>query len=244
MASKYSIEAVFRLIDQVSGPTSKIGRELNMLSIQSKTLSNALKNDFDKAASRLDRLGQAACRLLPSVKRFSQYAVAGSPGAVDVGVGIATKQFVEFDSQLYKAGSIFSDLNPGMDDFTTKIDLIGKEVRKVAATTEFNTEQTALVIMAIAGIKSGQAISLLPKVADIAAAAGLELDQVVGMAADSLNVFRKMTDDPIKLAENLQYVSDIMVKTVNIANMDLSLLWYGWCWRCAIQESQSAYRRF
>jgi TP901 family phage tail tape measure protein len=79
--------------------------------------------------------------------------------------------------------------------------------------------------MAMAGIKSEQAISLLPKVADIATAAGLDLDKAVGMAADALAVFGKMTDDPLKLANNFQYVSDIMVKTANLANMDLSLMY-------------------
>jgi hypothetical protein len=57
----------------------------------------------------------------------------------------------------------------------------------------------------------------------MATAAGVDIDKAVGMAEDSLNVFGKMTDDPLKLAENFQYISDIMVKTANPANMDLSL---------------------
>jgi TP901 family phage tail tape measure protein len=79
--------------------------------------------------------------------------------------------------------------------------------------------------MAVAGIKSVQAIELLPKVADMATAAGVDLDEAVGMAADALNVFGKMTDDPVKLAENFQYVSDVMVRTVNLANMELKLMY-------------------
>ncbi|MDR2097700.1 MAG: phage tail tape measure protein [Spirochaetaceae bacterium] len=220
MASKYSIEAVFKLVDQVSAPLSRAGMALDKLGIKSKTVNNALKNDFDKAAKRIDKLGA-------SMKKITGGAVLGGVAAVGVGAGIATKQFIEFDSQLYKAGAIFSDLNPLADDFTTRLDAIGKAARAVAAATEFNAQQTAsaLSTMAMAGIKSEQAISLLPKVADIATAAGLDLDKAVGIAADALAVFGKMTDDPLKLANNFQYVSDIMVKTANLANMDLSLMY-------------------
>jgi TP901 family phage tail tape measure protein len=211
---------VFKLIDQVSAPTSKVGRALDSLGIKSKTVSNALKRDFYKAASRIDKLGA-------SIKKWGGLAVLGGIAAIGLGIGVVSKQFIEFDSQLYKAGSIFSDLNPLADDFKTRLDAIGKAARSVAAATEFNAEQTAkaLATMAMAGIKSEQAIALLPKVADMATAAGVDLDNAVGMAADSLNIFGKMTDDPIKLAENFQYVSDIMVKTANIANMDITAMY-------------------
>jgi TP901 family phage tail tape measure protein len=220
MAGKYTIETIFKLIDQVSAPTSKIGTALDKLGIKSKTVSNALKRNFDKAAERINKIGA-------SIKKWAGRAVLGGIAAIGIGLGIATKQFIEFDSQLHKAGSIFSDLNPLADDFKTRLDAIGKAARNVAAATEFNAEQTAsaLSTMAMAGIKSEQAISLLPRVADMATAAGVDLDAAVGMAADSLNVFGKMTDDPLKLAENFQYVSDIMVKTANLANMNISMMY-------------------
>jgi TP901 family phage tail tape measure protein len=217
VAKAYTLETVFKLIDQVTAPTSKIDKALNKIGIKSKAVSNALKNDFDKAAVRVDKLGA-------SIKKWGGRAVLGGIAAIGAGVGIATKQFIEFDTQLYKAGSIFSDLDSRANDFQTRLDRIGKAARDVAAATEFNAEQTAraLSVMAMAGIKSEQAISLLPKVADMATAASLDLDQAIGMAADALNVFGKMVDDPLKLAKNFQYVSDIMVKTANLANMDLS----------------------
>jgi TP901 family phage tail tape measure protein len=217
VSKAYSIETVFKLIDRVTAPTSKIDKALNKIGLKSKAVSNALKHDFDKAAARVDKLGA-------SMKKWGGRAVLGGVAAIGAGVGIATKQFIEFDTQLYKAGSIFSDLDSRANDFQTRLDRIGKAARDVAAATEFNAEQTAraLSVMAMAGIKSSQAISLLPKVADMATAASLDLDQAVGMAADALNVFGKMVDDPLKLAKNFQYVSDIMVKTANLANMDLS----------------------
>jgi TP901 family phage tail tape measure protein len=217
VASKYAIETVFKLIDQVSAPTSRVGKALDSLGIKSKAVSNALKRDFDKAAARIDRLSA-------SIKKWAGRAVLGGIAAIGIGIGVATKQFIEFDDALHKAGSIFSDLNPLADDFKTRLDAIGKAARNVAAATEFNAEQTAsaLATMAMAGIKSEQAISLLPKVADMATAAGVDLDKAVGMAAGALNVFGKMTNDPLKLAENLQYVSDVMVRGANLADMSLS----------------------
>jgi TP901 family phage tail tape measure protein len=216
MASKYSIEAVFNLIDRVSAPTSRAGKALDKLGIKSKAVSNALKRDFDKAAASINKIGASAAK-------FAKKALLGLIPA-GIGVGLLTKQFIEFDDALHKAGSVFSDLNPLADDFKTKLDAIGKAARDVAAATEFDAVQTmqALKVMATAGIKTEQAISLLPHVADMATAAGVDLDEAVGMAAGALNVFGKMTDDPLKLAENFQYVSDIMVRGANLANMSIS----------------------
>jgi TP901 family phage tail tape measure protein len=216
VAGAYAIETVFKLIDQVSAPTSRVGKALDKLGIKSKTVSNALKRDFDKAAVSMNKIGA-------SVAKFAKKALLGLIPA-GIGVGLLTKQFIEFDNQLYKAGSIFSDLNPRADDFKTRLDAIGKAARDVAAKIEFDAEQTAgaLAVMAQAGIKSEQAIALLPKVADMATAACVDLDDAVSMATGALNVFGKMTDDPLKLAENLQYVSDVMVKGANLADMSLS----------------------
>jgi len=220
MASKYAIETIFNLIDNVSAPTGKVGKALDNLGIKSKSVSNALKKDFDKAADRVDRLGK-------SIKKAMGFLAAAGVAAVGAGLAVATKQFIEFDNALHKAGAVFSDLNPAADDFKIRLKSLGKEARNVAAVTEFNAQQTAgaLATMAMAGIKSDQAVALLPKVADMATAAGLDLDKAAGMAADSLGVFGLMSDDPLKLADNFKYVSDVMVKTASLANMDLPLMY-------------------
>jgi TP901 family phage tail tape measure protein len=220
VANRYAIETVFKLIDQVSAPTSQVGRALDKLGIKSKAVSNALKRDFDKAAARVDRLGK-------TIKKSLGYLTVASVAALGAGLAIATKQFIDFDNALHKAGAIFSDLDKGASDFRDRLKTLGIEARNVAATTEFNAQQTAnaLATMAMAGIKSDQAVALLPKVADMATAAGIEIDAAVGMAADSLSVFGKMSNDPLILAENFQYVSDIMVKTASLANMDISMMY-------------------
>jgi TP901 family phage tail tape measure protein len=145
---------------------------------------------------------------------------------VGAGLAVATKQFIEFDNSLHKAGAVFSDLDSGADDFQDRLKVLGTEARNVAAATEFNATQAAdaLAAMPMAGIKSDQAIALLPKTANLATAAGIDLSKAAGMAADSLGVFRMMSDDPTKLAENFEYVSDILAKASSMANMDIGLM--------------------
>jgi TP901 family phage tail tape measure protein len=212
MAGRYAISTVFRLIDQISAPLDKVAGKGNKV-------GKALKRDFMAAQDTLDNFGK-------KLKTIGGYAVAAGIGAVGVGVGIATKQFIEFDDALHKAGAVFSDLDPKVGTFKDSLASLGKEARKVAAATEFNAQQAAnaLSTMAMAGIKSDQAIALLPKTADLATAAGIELSEAASMAADSLGVFNMMSDDPAKPADNFGYISDILAKASSIANMDIGLM--------------------
>jgi hypothetical protein len=51
MASRYSLEAVFRLIDNITAPLDKV-------KIKGTNVSNALKNDFIKTQDPVNRLGK------------------------------------------------------------------------------------------------------------------------------------------------------------------------------------------
>jgi TP901 family phage tail tape measure protein len=212
VASKYSIQAVYKLIDNISAPLDRIAGKGN-------AVGKALKNDFLSAQRSLDRMGQ-------SLAMVGKLAIGAGVAAVGAGIAVATKQYIEFDDALHKAGAVFSDLDPKLDTFKNSLSALGAEARKVVAATEFNAQQAAAALstMAMAGIKSDQAIALLSKTANLATAAGIELNEAASMAADSLNVFNMMSDDPAKLAGNFEYISDILVKASSIANMDIGLM--------------------
>jgi TP901 family phage tail tape measure protein len=225
VASKYALESVFRLIDQVSAPTSKISKALDKLGIKSKTVSNALKGDFDKAAARMDKLGA-------SIKRFGGYALAAGIGAVGVGVGIATKQFIEFDGAVTAATAKFKDLDVTSSTYQQSLEEIGKKAREVAAVTEYNAVDTAGALdkMAMAGLTSSQSMSLLMGTTNLATATCTDLTTAVDIATDALGAFNMLKDAygrPVsdnQLEKNLNRLSDVMAKTTNMFNTDIGMM--------------------
>jgi TP901 family phage tail tape measure protein len=215
MASKYSIEAVFKLIDQVSAPTSKVGRALDKLGIKSKTVSNALKNNFDKASARIDKLGA-------SIKKWAGRAVLGAIAAIGIGVGVATKQFIDFDAAVVEAGALFKDLDPSSTEaFQESLKEIEAEARRVAAITEYSAVDTAgaLQKMAMAGMTSAQSIALLEGTTNLATAAGTDLTTAVDIATDALGAFGMSATK-----ENLGRISDVMAKTASSFNTSLTAM--------------------
>ena len=77
MASKYSISAVFKLIDNISGPLDRIAGKGNRV-------GKALKNDFMAAQKSLDKMGQ-------TLATAGKYAVGAGVAAVGAGLAVATK---------------------------------------------------------------------------------------------------------------------------------------------------------
>ena len=213
MATKYAIETVYKLIDNITMPLDKIG-------IKGKTVGRVLKNEFTKTEQQLANIGS-------KFKTFASGAALVGVGAIGAGLGVATKQFIEFDSSLHAASAAFSDMNPKSVDFGDKMKTLGKAARDVAAVTEFNAQQTAqgLSTLARAGLDSVNAIALLPNISDLATAGMVGIDEAVGMATSTLNIFGKNLDefgnkitDPKKIAGNMQYISDILAQTADMAN--------------------------
>ena len=206
MATKYAVATVYKLIDNITMPLNKIG-------IKGKVVGRTLKNEFTKTQQQLANIGT-------KLKTFASGAALVGIGAIGAGLGVATKQFIEFDSSLHAASAAFSDMNPKSVDFGDKLKTLGKAARDVAAVTEFNAQQTAsaLSTLARAGIDSTNAIALLPNVADLATSAMVDIDSAVSMATGTLNIFGKMSDDPKILAGNMKYISDVLAKTADMAD--------------------------
>ena len=213
MAKVYSVGAVFKLIDRASAPLKKIG-------VEGKAASGFLKSELLKTEQQLANVGA-------KLKTFASGAALVGIGAIGAGLGVATKQFVEFDSSLHAASAAFSDMNPKAVDFGDKLKTLGKAARDVAAVTEFNAQQTAqgLSTLARAGLDSVNAIALLPNISDLATAGMVGIDEAVGMATSTLNIFGKNLDefgnkitDPKQIAGNMQYISDILAQTADMAN--------------------------
>ncbi|MGP1427459.1 MAG: phage tail tape measure protein [Treponema sp.] len=210
MATKYAIETVYKLIDNITMPLDKIG-------IKGKTVGRTLKNEFTKTEQQLANVGT-------KLKSFAKGAALAGIALVGVGVGIATKQFIDYDAAVTGATAKFKDLDVTSTDYKDNLKAVGKVARDVAAVTEFNAVDTAGALdkMAMAGLTSKQSMALLAGTTNLATAAGADLTTAVDIATDALGAFGLMTEDEKALEGNLNRLSDVMAKTTNMFNTDIS----------------------
>ena len=209
MARNYQVATEFTITDRATA-------SLNRMSAAGRGLGGAWRNGVAQAQRQLDAFGQ-------SIKTAGKMAVGLGVGAVSAGLAVATKQYAEFDAAVRAAGASYGPAFSQAADFEDKISEIGKAVREVAAATEFDAVQSAnaMKTLAQAGVKSEQAIALLPGVADLATAAMTSMDEAVGLAVGALNTMGMMSDKPDELAANMTRLSDVMAHTANSAKMSL-----------------------
>lgn len=210
MATKYAIETVYKLIDNITMPLDKIG-------VKGKTVGRALKNEFTKTEQQLANVST-------KLKGFAKGAALAGIALVGVGIGVATKQFIDYDAAVTGATAKFKDLDITSVDYKDNLKAVGKVARDVAAVTEFNAVDTAGALdkMAMAGLTSKQSMALLAGTTNLATAAGADLTTAVDIATDALGAFGLMTEDEKALEGNLNRLSDVMAKTTNMFNTDIS----------------------
>lgn len=209
MATKYAIETVYKLIDNITMPLDKIG-------VKGKAVGRALKNEFTKTEQQLANVGT-------KLKSFAKGAALAGIALVGVGIGVATKQFIDYDAAVTGATAKFKDLDITSADYKDNLQAVGKVARDVAAVTEFNAVDTAGALdkMAMAGLTSKQSMALLAGTTNLATAAGADLTTAVDIATDALGAFGLMTEDEKALEGNLNRLSDVMAKTTNMFNTDI-----------------------
>jgi len=218
MASRYAVETVFKLIDNITPKLDQIG-------IKGKVVGNALKKDFLKTQDSLSGIGS-------KLQSVAKYAVAAGAALIGVGIAVAAKQFVEFDQAATAATAKFKDLDVTSASYAQSLEAIKQKAREVAAVTEYNAVDTAgaLEKMAMAGLTSEQSMAMLKGTTNLATAASMDLTTAVDIATDTLGAFRLLTDeagnalDAAGITKNMDRVSDVMAKTTNMFNTDMSMM--------------------
>ncbi|MCQ2087884.1 MAG: phage tail tape measure protein [Bacilli bacterium] len=215
MASKYSIETTFKILDGISAPIKKMG-------LSSKAFSDAWSKDIAKAQLKWKQFGQ-------TVKTMGKVAVVGGLAAVSAGLVDSTKKYIEFEDSITKAGSKFKDLDVTSATFGEDLELLQAAAREVGAQTKYSATDAAGALdkMAMAGMTSKQSMALLMGTTDLATAAGIDLTSAVDMATDALGAFgfASAAKDENELAGYLGRISDVVAKTTNMANTDMNM-WF------------------
>lgn len=213
MASRFSIEAVFRAVDKMSNPMKGMSRNTSKF-------SRALRTDFAKAQRSVDRFSK---NFKQNLSRTAKRAVLGFGLAAAAGVGLAAKEFVDFENTVTASSAKFgAEFQKGTAGFIA----LGDAAREIGATTEFSATEAAkgLDFLALAGFNATQSMSLLPGVVDLATAAQTDLASASDIASDSLGAFGLMTKDTEQLSANFARTMDVMAKTTTTSNTDLATL--------------------
>lgn len=208
MAGRFSVEAVFKAVDRVTRPVSRMQNRVGKF-------TRSMNRNFTRLNRTVNKFGRG-------MKRAGQVAAVGL-----LIVGAAMNSVIatgaEFEQTLVNAAAKFpGEIRRGTEAF----EQLELAARKMGSTTEFTATQSAeaLNFLAMAGFNAESAIVALPGVVDLATAAQVDLGTATDIATDSLGAFNLMTKDATQLGINLARVNDVIAKTSTSANTTVEAL--------------------
>jgi len=210
VANRFSIEAVFRGIDRVSAPVSRMA---NRMGKATRKMSRGL----DRVNRKLRGIGKAA------KQAFGVAGVAGAAAIAGLAVGAVIKRGADFEKSIVGAAARFG-FGDEKDRTGARFKAIADAALHAGATTEFSAVQAAeaLKFFAKAGFDAELSVGLLPGVTDLATAAEIDLARATDIATDSLGAFGLIVrGDVAKTQKNFIELSDKMSTVVNKSNVDM-----------------------
>lgn len=208
MAGRFSVEAVFKAIDRVSAPVSRMQNRISKM-------TRSMERGLHRVNKSMNNLGEGIKR--GAIAATAALALTTGAMADVISVG------AQFEQTLVNAAAKF----PGeVKKGTPAFKMLEDAARKTGATTEYSASQAAeaLNFLAMAGFDAESAVSALPGVVDLATAAQVDLATATDVASDSLGAFGLMTKDSTQLGKNLARVNDLIAKTTTSANTTVELM--------------------
>jgi TP901 family phage tail tape measure protein len=208
MAGRFSVEAVFKAVDRVTAPVSRMQNRVGKL-------TRSMGRGFDKLNRSVGKFASGVKK--GAVAVTAALAVSSAAMANVIGTG------AEFEQTLVNAAAKFpGEIRRGTEAF----EQLESAAKKTGSTTEFTASQaaSALNFLAMAGFNAESSVAALPGVVDLATAAQVDLATATDVASDSLGAFGLMTKDASKLGVNLARVNDVIAKTTTSANTTVEAL--------------------
>jgi TP901 family phage tail tape measure protein len=208
MSGRYSVEAVFRAVDRITAPVSRIQNRVGQLTRSMRRGFDGVNRTMDRVAGGIRRGAVVAAAAIGSIG-VAMFNVLGTGATFEqTMVNAATK----FPGAIRKGTAAFKELEDA--------------ALKTGATTEFTATQAAqaLDFLAMAGFGPKAAIASLPGVVDLATVSALGLGRATDIASDALGAYGLMTDDVGQLGVNLSRVNDVLATTATSANTTVEQL--------------------
>jgi TP901 family phage tail tape measure protein len=208
MAGRFSVEAVFKAIDRVSAPVSRMQNRVGKM-------TRSIRNGLHRVNKSMDNFRDGMKR--GAIATVAALALTTGAMADVINTGM------EFEQTLVNAAAKFpGEVRKGTPAFKK----LEEAARKTGATTEFSASQaaSALNFLAMAGFNAEASVAALPGVVDLATAAQVDLATATDVASDSLGAFGLMTKDTVQLGKNLARVNDVIARTTTSANTTVEAL--------------------
>lgn len=205
MAGRFTVESVFKAVDRISAPVSRMQQRIQKMTRSMRRGFRAVERSVDKVARGLKRAGTA-------ITAAAAITAVALKGLINTGA--------DFEQSIVSAAIKFPGaVRRGTEAFKALEDA----AKKTGATTEFTATQTAqaLNFLALAGFNAETAIAALPGVVDLATSAELDLAAATDIASDALGAFGLMSKDASTLGLNLARVNDVIAKTATSANTNV-----------------------
>jgi TP901 family phage tail tape measure protein len=206
MGKKFQVSTIFKGIDQMSAPISRIQSRIGSMT---RSVDRNLRKVQRTTGKVVDGMSNIAKKAL----------IVGTIAAA--GLGQAAAAGINFEQTIVNASA---KMGESARRGTTSFKLLEGAAKRTGSTTEFTATQAAAAVnfLAMAGLNAEQSVAALPGVVDLATAAELDLAAATTIAADALGIFNLESKDSAQLAKNLARVNDVLAKTATSANTDIS----------------------
>lgn len=206
MATRFSIEAVFKAVDRMTAPITRI--------------QNRLRKFTRMASNGFRRLNRTVDRTIAKLKRAS-LAVIGVATSFGFALAKISKPGVEFGRSIGTAAIKFGE---GIERNSDQFKALEKSARDVGRTTEFTSTQAAegLRLFAQAGFSSKQAMGSLNDTVNFATANVVSLEDATSFATSALGQFGLGSEKAKENQAGMVKVMDVMTKAANSGNLSLT----------------------
>ena len=193
MSKRYSLEAVFNLIDKVTKPLNDIEKKTN-------GLGERLKKDFAKGNKQLEKLGKAA-------KKTGLAIAAAGAAAVTAWAVKGVKDAIAYDSALRKVATAADLTAVSMGDLSAGLMKVSNFTG--VAVTELAEMQYAAIV---SGVKTADSVGFIETAVKTAKAAFTDTGTVIDSLTAVLNAYGMEASAADKIAGQM-YITNKLGKT-------------------------------
>lgn len=214
MSGRFTVEAVFKAIDRVTLPVSRMQGSIRKFT---STATHGFRT-LDRQVSRTN----ASIRQSAGTIALGATIIGGALGKV-ISVG------AKFEENLISAAARMPDFR-GMSAAailaSKEFEEMSEKAKEMGLTTEFTSGQAALAFkfLAFAGFDAKNAIGLMADMVDFATASELDLARATDIITDSLGAFGLKSKDAGENMKAMTRISDAFVLASSSANLTVEQL--------------------